>query len=329
VVATNSAVQNSKPLSSAALIPKSRVKTAVIYAATGLIAGLMLGLGYVAISVLLSDRLRRRDDVAHALGTSVRLSIGKVPLRRLWPGHHGLSAAGLPEVQRIASQWRTILPKDPAGSALAVVPADDTGVAALALVSLAQSCAQQDRRVILADLCHGAPAGRLLGARTPGIHEVQAGDAKLTVMIPGPGAAVAAGPLPAAARARPGPPDPELAVAYKPTDVLLTLLDLDPMLGADHLTTWAGNAVVLVTAGQSSWVRVQAVGELIRLSGARLVSAVLVGADQGDESLGLTTRPAMSFRRTTGATDHEPYTSAEDVLTAVNGTAVPPVPEGG
>jgi capsular polysaccharide biosynthesis protein len=327
VVATNTAVQNSKPLSSASLVVHSRKKTAVIYAVTGLIAGLMLGIGYVAISVLLSDRLRRRDDVAHALGTSVRLSVTKVRLSRLWPGRHGLAAASLPAVQRIASHWRTTLPKDPAGTALAVIPADDTGVAALALVTLAQSCAKQDRRVILADLCPGAPAGRLLGARKPGVHEVQAGDVKLTVMIPGPGSEVAAGPLMAAARARPGAPDPDLAAAYKPTDVLLSLVHLDPMLGADHLTTWAGNAVVLVTTGRSSWTRVQAVGELIRLSGARLVSAVLVGADRGDESLGRTSRPAMSFRRTSPA-DHEPYTAAEDVLTAVNGIAVPAAGEG-
>jgi hypothetical protein len=70
--------------------------------------------------------------------------------------------------------------------------------------------------------------------------------------------------------------------------VLLTLAALNPMLGAEHLATWASDVVVTVTAGQSTWTRVQAVGEMIRLAGTRLVSAVLIGADKTDESLGVT-----------------------------------------
>ena len=64
-----------------------------------------------------------------------------------------------------------------------------------------------------------------------------------------------------------------------------------PALGGDHLATWAANAVVVVTAGQSSAVRIHGVGEMIRLAGTRLDSVVLIGADKSDESLGLTPRP--------------------------------------
>ncbi|HUK73238.1 MAG TPA: hypothetical protein VLW50_31570, partial [Streptosporangiaceae bacterium] len=46
--------------------------------------------------------------------------------------------------------------------------------------------------------------------------------------------------------------------------------------------------VVVVTAGRSSSTRIHAVGEMIRLAGTPLVSAVLVGADKTDESLGAT-----------------------------------------
>jgi hypothetical protein len=69
--------------------------------------------------------------------------------------------------------------------------------------------------------------------------------------------------------------------------MLLTLLTLDPSFGGEHLQTWAANAVVVVTAGRSSWTRINAVGELIRLSGTRLAFAVLIGADKTDESLGV------------------------------------------
>jgi hypothetical protein len=66
------------------------------------------------------------------------------------------------------------------------------------------------------------------------------------------------------------------------------LAALDPSLASDHLQTWARDAVVVVTAGRSSWTKIHAVGELIRLAGTRLVCAVLVGADKTDESLGVT-----------------------------------------
>ena len=67
----------------------------------------------------------------------------------------------------------------------------------------------------------------------------------------------------------------------------LTLAALDPALGGDFLAEWATSVVAFVTAGQSSAERVHAVGEMIRLAGIQQVSAVLVGADKSDESLGL------------------------------------------
>ena len=72
---------------------------------------------------------------------------------------------------------------------------------------------------------------------------------------------------------------------------MLTLATLDPAFGGDHLATWATDAVAVVTAGESSAERIHAVGEMIRLAGMRLDSAVLVGADKGDESLGVALAP--------------------------------------
>jgi hypothetical protein len=77
--------------------------------------------------------------------------------------------------------------------------------------------------------------------------------------------------------------------------VLLTLADLDPMIGAEHLATWSSNAAVMVTAGRSSWTRTRAVGEMIRLAGIRLVSATLIGADRKDESLGMMHLPRSGW----------------------------------
>ena len=83
----------------------------------------------------------------------------------------------------------------------------------------------------------------------------------------------------------------ELAASYGSADLLLTLATLDPALGGDYLATWATNAVVMVSAGQSSAERIHGVGEMIRLAGTRLESVVLIGADKRDESLGLMRRP--------------------------------------
>ena len=92
---------------------------------------------------------------------------------------------------------------------------------------------------------------------------------------------------------RRGPRKPEIALVASDVsaDLLLTLATLDPALGGDHLATWATNAVVVVSAGQSSAERIHGVGEMIRLAGMRLDSVVLIGADKSDESLGLTPRP--------------------------------------
>ena len=254
-------------------------QAALLYASIGLVAGLVVGLALVIIRALVSDRLRQRDDVAHALDVPVRLSVGPVRVRR------GLAAAQRPEVQRIAAHLRDALPRRgsaPAG--LAVVAVDDPAVPALSLVSLAAACAREGQQVVLADLCPRAPAAGLLGVREPGISTGRADGAELTVVVPRDSVAPA-GPLhPAASSA--ARRDPELTRACQGADILLSLVQLDPALGGEHLATWASGAVVMVTAGAASWAKIHAVGEMIRLAGTRLVSAVLIGADKTDESLG-------------------------------------------
>ena len=147
----------------------SRLKPLVLDAAVGLVGGLFLGMAIVVIGALVSDRLRRRDDVAQALGAPVRLSVGAVRPRR-WLPVRGGSAAQDADVQRIAAHLRHAVPGSSRGAAsLAVVPVDDLQVPALSLVSLAVSCAREGKQVVVADLCSGAPAARLLGATDPGV----------------------------------------------------------------------------------------------------------------------------------------------------------------
>ncbi len=293
-VGTSTVIDGSGVLDAAALVPRSHLKLVAIKPVAGLVAGLALGLGIVIVQALVSDRLRRREDVARALGVPVTLSVGRVRVSRWWPGGRGLAPARRREAQRIVAHLRGAVPEgSPGAGALAIVAVDNARVAALALVSLAVSCAKDGKKVVVADLCGGAPAGRLLGSRKPGIRVAVVRVARLVVAIPERGDIVPSGPVRgsgSAAKARPAgssPADEALGSAYGSADLLLTLVALDPALGADHLPSWATDAVVMVTAGRSSATRIQAVGEMLRLAGMSPASAVLVGADKTDESLGV------------------------------------------
>jgi hypothetical protein len=304
---TASQVKGSEVLDTAAPIPpNSPKKHLVIYAAMGLFAGLVLGLGIVVIRTLLSERLYRRDDIARALSAPVRLSVGRVHLSRWLPGRRGLAAAGSPNVRRITAYLGDTLAANSRGTAaLAVVPVDDLQVAAVSLVSLATSCVQQmGARVIVADLCNSYPAARrlggtesnpaarLLGVTKAGVHTVRLDKVQLVVVVPDRDDVAPIGPLGSETSAPQFAGCGEkLALAYASADILLTLATPDPSVGSEHLATWAPAAVAMVTAGRSSWTRIHAVGEMIRLAGMYLVSAVLVGASKTDESLGVIRPP--------------------------------------
>src|SRR6185437_6912908 len=109
--------------------------------------------------------------------------------------------------RRLADQLRDAIPPG-RWSALTVVAADDVRATSAALASLAISCAEQGRRVVLADLSGRARAARLLGTRGPGVHQVQVGDAQLVVAVPDPGNPVPTGPFIADHPAGPGPAGP-------------------------------------------------------------------------------------------------------------------------
>jgi hypothetical protein len=267
------------------LPPSSRLRRIIEYTLVGLIAGLLLGMGIVIIGALISDRLRQRDDVARALGAPVKLSVGTVRLSRRRANQRASAAARNGNIKRAAAYLDRAVPPSPHGPAsLAVVPVDDVGVPAACLVSLAVSCAQRGLRVVVADLCKGAPTARLLGATDPGVQTVSLQDTSLIVIVPDSNDLMPVGPFQSkTARVQPAEP---VVTASASADLLLTLATLDPALGGEHLAGWARSAVAFVTAGESSAAKVSAVGEMVRLAGMSLISGILVGADETDESVG-------------------------------------------
>ena len=291
---TNAMVTGSYVLDAATALPRSKVKGVGLYVGGGLFGGLAIGMGGVIVAALMSRRLRRRDDIALAMGAPVRLSVGPLRKRRLSLATPRRAARRKLDMRRVTAYLRSAVPGSSRGPAsLAIVAVDDAQVVAQVVASLAVSCTGEGKQVVVADLSGAAHLARLLGVRGPGIHPVSGNGANLILVLPEPDEVAPVGPVPwAASPATSVRADEALVTACSSADLLLTLITLDPAFGGDHLGTWATNAVAVVTAGESTGEKVHGVGEMIRLAGTRLDSVVLTGADKSDESLGALTLPA-------------------------------------
>jgi capsular polysaccharide biosynthesis protein len=287
-VLTLSMIRGTAVLDPAAPIPPSRRHLALNSGLAGLFAGLAVGLGVVLIDAAASDRLRRRRDIARALGAPIRVTVGKVRKAQ------ALAATSSGDVRRLVAHLHNNLPDGgEIKPALAVVPLGDTEVAALALVRLARSLASKGTRVLLADISDGAKAARLLRVNDEGIHFAGAERERIVVAVPDASDRIPVGPIRPASHLGPAVrPGSNLAAVYGSADVLLTIATLDPATGAEHLATWTTDVVVVVTGGRSTAASLRATGEMIRLAEVRLASAVLVGAEKTDDSLG--SRPTSS-----------------------------------
>ena len=285
----NNIVTDSYVLDPAMPVKRSKIKGPGLYFTGGLVGGLLIGVAGVVITALMSRRLRRRDDVAAALGAPVRLSVGRLRARRLPLPRPRQAAKRKVDMRRVVTYLRGAVPGTSRGPAsLAVVAVDDAQVVAQAFASLAASYAAEGKQVVAADLSAGAHLACLLRISDPGLHAVRQNGANLVLFVPQPEDIAPVGPMPGGAfPAVPAQAPPALVNACSSANLLLTFATLDPALGGDHLRTWATNAVAVVTAGESTAEKVYSVGEMIRLAGTRLDSGVLLGADDTDESLGV------------------------------------------
>ena len=272
---TTTMINGSQVLNPAAVVARGKSKGVVLYVGGGFIAGLALGMVIAIVGPITTDRLRRRDDVAAAIGAPVRLSLGR--------------AKRDGNIRRAVTHLHSITPVSSQGSAgLAVVAVDNAALVAPMVVELAVAWAREGKRVVVADLADGALANRL-GAKTPGVVPVSVQGVQLVAVVPGRDDVAPIGP--AYRRVESQPPSDELLAACASADLVFTLTTLDPASSGEHLVTWATDAVAVVSTGRSSATRIHAVGEMVKLAGARLVSVILLGADKDDESFGTAPRP--------------------------------------
>jgi capsular polysaccharide biosynthesis protein len=283
---TDQMVRGTEVLSSATPGKRSVKKALALYIGGGLLCGLVVGMAMVVIGAVTTDRLRRRDDIAIAIGAPVKLSVGPLRGRRWLPDPRGKSGRRNCDLDRVVEHLRSAVP---AGSGtvagLAVVAVDDVPTVARAVIKLAVASCQQRRGVVLADFSAGATAARQLGITRPGIGTVSPDGVSIVVVVPEAEDIAPAGPL-GDRPPRSAEVSERLAETCARADLILSIVTLSPAFSSDYLRTWATDAVVVVTAGQSTATRLHAVGEMIRLAGTRLASVVVLDADRRDESLG-------------------------------------------
>jgi capsular polysaccharide biosynthesis protein len=288
-------MNSSRILDVASPVPVSAKRTIAINAATGLIAGLFIGLGFVIVRALISDRLWKRHDIAQALGARIRLSSPRPSRLQLLPRPRYLrdSQRRQPEVRLMVQHLdQRIFWGELPTPAMTVVSVDDVKTCALVVASLAVALAEDGKHILVADLTESGRLAGMLGVKTPGTHESRfsAPGQRIDVHRPDPAAGPAQGCyLHLNDSSRPASSgDIQLDAAWEVADLVLSLTTLTPELGADHLATWASHAAVVVTAGQSTTTRIQATGEMLRLAGLEMDTAVVLRPDRTDEGVGVT-----------------------------------------
>jgi len=274
-LASIAVASGSRTITPGTLVPASTVKLFALDGIAGLIGGLVIGVAYVAVQSVLSDRLRRRDEVASLLGAPVELSLKRVRHPRIrperWIRRCALEPRG--EVGALSSYLRRrgVLQSD--RTTLLVVALDDLTVPAAALAVLAKRLADEGKSVLVADLTsEGLLARGMEGLRVrrPSLADRSGGSVQVCM------------------------PSDEMSEVSQPpwvatrdgAQVVLILTTIDPAKGAWHLS-WSKQAVVSVTAGCSSAQRVSSTAVLLRAAGIAVRSGVLIGADAQDESIGL------------------------------------------
>jgi capsular polysaccharide biosynthesis protein len=301
----------------------------VLFAVSGALMGAALALGIVMFTSLTTDRLRRRRDVASALGVPVRVGVGPVLPRsrvhaaeaaatgwvaRRLRGHpvrwtpqrrrrnlealaQGLQSALGP---RFGSSPRARVAAAGAASAtsgcrpmtLGVAVVDRADTCATVVRTLADHLAQGDVRVLLVDL---TSSGALAGRDATGLCEGRVDWwSTPAVFRPEGDPVLAVGPR--STDRRPAPSLEELGdlgTLWEGADVVLALVELDPGIDLDLLGTWVSQVVPLVSAGRASAELLAAIAAFVEASGLEMPFALLEGADRSDRSSG---RPEPTVR---------------------------------
>jgi capsular polysaccharide biosynthesis protein len=278
-LATLGVSQGSRIITSATLGARSQTKTLVLDGLSGLAAGLGLGVIIVCLQAIISNRLRRREDVATLLGVPVAVSVGRVGRRRIVRRPSVRRLIRHPDANLrvlVAYFTRQLQAAEPPRTQL-VVAVDDERVPSAALGALGTQLARQHVNAVLVDLTATRALAKALGDPKQSIQQVRVrGGYEFTLVVPpGPGKL----DQPSFA--------PRTISDVARADAIVVAAAVDPLFGAAHLRAWASSAILTVTAGGSTAERLAGTAELLGAAGISVSAAVMTGVDPDDFSVGL------------------------------------------
>ena len=247
--------------------------------ASGLIGGAALGCGMVLFFAIISDRLRRRSDIAAALEVPVPVSVGRIyqqPKRYAVAAEMRAWTTACRTRQRLAQSDRDGASSTRHEGRIGVICIDNAQEVRFAVARAATELADDGLSVSIVDLTrHGSLDLDLVPTTMGSTH-------RPTVLRPR-GIPVLAGTmadLQVVGDDDRNPPSLDL------TDVSLVFTDLDPSVGADYLVPWTDRVMIAVTAGRSSAEMVRTAADLIRTAGLELRIAGLLHTERTDKSSG-------------------------------------------
>lgn len=296
---------------STSIEPRSPLRRSVLAALSGLIAGLGMGVGYVLFMALTSDRVRRRGEVALALGAPVRFGIGRVRRRRwwtLWRPRRGLVQER--DLEILVNGLGEALGSCTGQPARLIVAAlGPVEAAEQAAATFGLRLAQRGTDVVVVDLTESGRMSEDL-AMIEGVDQLTttpidgssaevrepdeqspetqglADTSTATIVRPAKVPSLARGPERVAADPNDESKDASLRRRWNTAEVALIVTEVDPDVGGEHLRTWADDVVLLITAGHSNAERLHTTADLLRAARLNLRFVIMSNTDRTDDSFG-------------------------------------------
>jgi capsular polysaccharide biosynthesis protein len=293
---SEAAISSTHVIEAARAVRPSAKKAMALDMGSGLIGGGALGVGLVLFRALTSDRLRRRQEIAAALGAPVRFSVGSVGpadrrRTRLWRrllGRaawrrndldtlvYGLESAIGPRGLRSELPKPELVPSSYAARVAVAAVGNNARFAAAVMATVAVHLRVFGLSIFLVDLSR-------TGALVDSVPRADAGQVFRPSGVPH----LATGPRGARVAGIDLPVGHPLRESWDAADVVLVLVEVDPGIEVENLASWVDEVIPFVSAGRCTAELLETTAELIRASGLGLPFAMMVGADESDESLGL------------------------------------------
>jgi capsular polysaccharide biosynthesis protein len=147
-VAAQSVAKASTVIDLASIDRASAKKTLVVNIITGTLLALILGLGVVCFTEIITTRVRRRSDIAAALQAAVPLSVGPIVRTRRWRSPSLEEKHGAADLQLVAKHLERALMTS-ASHALVIVSIDSLAVTTRAIGILMSELQLRDRTVAI------------------------------------------------------------------------------------------------------------------------------------------------------------------------------------